>query len=319
MRVLFVDRDPQYINGIAEGLRQAGCEVAVLKTADEEELEITYELFRPQILFTTGWNSLHTKENLENLGRFTEKHGLVHVYWATEDPRWTKEWSLPFVKAAKPTHVFTIDPGSIPIYKKMGKVSGYLTWACNPDYHRSAAPRDEYKCDIAVVATAGITWQGYRKESVRILIKPLLERGYNIKIWGKRWDKQEPGKLGFSVPGKNVYGKLPYEETNAVYSSAKIVLGIQSRTDELTARTFEIMSAGGFMLAPDIPAIRNYFKPGRHLAVSGSEKETIKMVDHYLKHDEERHRIAEQGRKEVIKNHTYRHRAEELLSFLEGK
>lgn len=313
MRILFVDRDPQYINGMAEGLRQAGCSVMVHRSGDLEELEAVYELFRPHVLFTAGWNSLHSKDNIKSLGEFTRRHNLVHVYWATEDPRWTKEWSLPYVKEAKPTHIFTIDPDSVPIYKKMGKVSAYIPWACNPKFHRPVSPKKEYRCDIAVVATAGVTWQGYRKHAVRMLIKPLVEKGYDIKIWGKRWDKLDSDIVGFTVPEKYICGKLPYEETNAVYSSAKIVLGIQSRVDDLTARTFEIMAAGGFMLAPDIPAIRKTFVPGKHLAVAGSEEETLKVVDYYLTHADERQRIAAQGRKFVTRNHTYYHRAKELL------
>ncbi|MBM7855535.1 spore maturation protein CgeB [Desulfohalotomaculum tongense] len=313
MRVLFVDSDPQYINGMAEGLRQVGCDVLVLKTAAEEDLELAYELFRPHVLFTAGWNKIHTRDNLNNLGTFTKRHNLVHVYWATEDPRWTKKWSLPYIETTKPTHVFTIDPGSVSLYRKMGLVSAYITWACNPEYHRPVPPKEEYRCDIAVVATAGVSWRGFRRQSVRTLVKPLVENGYDVKIWGKRWDKLDPHLVGFSVPEKCLCGKLPYEETNAVYSSAKIVLGIQSYTGELTARTFEITAAGGFMLASDTPAIRKIFQPGKHLAVSGSEKETLKIVDYYLKHEAERKKIACRGRRLVTEKFTYRHRAKELL------
>ncbi|WP_031515100.1 CgeB family protein [Desulfofalx alkaliphila] len=318
MRILFVDCDPQYVNGLPSGLRQLGCDVMVLSSLEKDDFKLTFDLFQPHVLFTAGWTKLHTRTNLEMLGEYTVNKNIIHAYWATEDPRWTEKWSVPFVKRAKPTHVFTIDPDSVSLYQKMGLVASYLPWACNPEYHRPVPPKEEYKCDLAVVATAGITWQGFRRKAVKLLIKPLVEREYNIKIWGARWEQLNSDIVGFSVPDKYLCGKLPYHETNAVYSSAKIVLGIQNRTDELNSRTFEIMAAGGFMLAPDTEAIRAHFTPGQHLAVSGSEEQTIETVDYYLNNDALRHKVARQGRQKVITEHNYRNRAKEVLAVLTG-
>ena len=316
MRILFIDCDPQYINSLPYGFRKLGCDVLVMQSLNEEDLEVNYELFRPDVIFTAGWTKLHKRDNLKLLGEFTKKHKLLHCYWATEDPRWTKEWSIPYIEAAKPTHVFTIDPDSVSLYRRRGLVSAYLPWACNPEYHRPVQPKEEYRCDIALVATAGVTWQGFRRKAVRMLVKPLVEKGYDIKIWGKRWDKLNADLVGFTVPDCYLCGKLPYEETNAVYSSAKIVLGIQNRTDELNSRTFEIMSAGGFMLAPDTGAIRRNFEPDYHLAVSASEEETLKVVDYYLKNDGLRRKIARHGRELVTKKHTYYQRAKQVMQLL---
>jgi len=58
------------------------------------------------------------------------------------------------------------------------------------------------------------------------------------------------------------------------------------------------------------------FKPGMQLAVSRSEKETIKMVDYYLSHHDERMSIALEGQKEVYTNHTYSHSAAEILKIV---
>jgi Uncharacterized protein conserved in bacteria len=55
------------------------------------------------------------------------------------------------------------------------------------------------------------------------------------------------------------------------------------------------------------------FKHGKHLAVSRSEKETLRLVDYYLGHEEERKKIAWQGQREVYLKHTYRHRAFDML------
>lgn len=316
MRMLFLESDPQYINALPDGMKQLGCQVMVHDKIDALELETIYQLFRPDVVFTSGWGKLHSTKNLRLIGDFVQRKNLKHCYWATEDPRWTKEWSIPFVAASKPTHVVTIDPQSVAMYQSLGLVATYLPWACNPSYHRPDTPKEEYRCDIAVVATAGVTWSGYRLKAVQLLLKPLIEKGYNLKIWGKRWDEVDEKVLGFSVPHKYLQGPLPYEETNGVYSSAKIVLGIQNRNDELNSRTFEIMAAEGFMLAPDTPGIRKIFVPGKHLAVAGTEQQTLDQVDYYLKNEHQRRAIAQQGRKLVTEKYTYHHRAETVLKIL---
>jgi spore maturation protein CgeB len=313
MKIVFIDSDPQYLLGLPWGLSQLGCKVKIIKEIREDSLAEVFKNYQPDLVFTAGWTKIHTRSNLEVLGELLKRYRIKHAYWSTEDPRWTDRWSLPFIEATRPDYIFTIDKGSVPFYRERGCRAYYLTWACNPQYHRPAAPRREYSCDIALVATAGVTWSSYRRDSARILLKPLVERKYNILIWGKRWDKLDPEIVGFDVAAENLRGKLPYQETNHVYSSAKIVLGFQNLTTDLTARTFEILGARGFMLAPATEAVLHSFKPGKHLVVSRSEEETVRLVDYYLEHEEERKQIALQGQKEVYASYTYRHRALEVL------
>jgi spore maturation protein CgeB len=110
--------------------------------------------------------------------------------------------------------------------------------------------------------------------------------------------------------------KLSYLDTNDVYSSAKIVLGFQNTESELTSRTFEVLAARGFLLAPCTPAIKETFIPGKHLVCSHSPEETIELMDYFLNHEEERKKIALAGQMEVYLNHTYRHRAAEIVKIV---
>jgi spore maturation protein CgeB len=317
MKILFIDSDPQYLLGLPWGFRKLGCKVKTIREIREDSLEAALKS-GPDLVFTAGWTKLHTRTNLELLGHLLEKYRIKHAYWATEDPRWTERWSLPFIKATRPDFIFTIDRESVHFYQGLGHRAFYLPWACNPDFHRPVAPRPAYSCDIALVATAGVTWNSYRRDSARILLKPLVERNYNVLIWGKRWEKLDPGIVGFDVPGEFLRGQLPYQETNHVYGSAKMVLCFQNLVDDMTSRTFEILGARGFMLAPGTEAILRCFKPGKHLVVSRSEEETVSLVDYYLRHEEERKEIALQGQREVYQRHTYRHRALTVLKAVSG-
>ena len=313
MKIIFIDSDPQYLLGLPWGFKKLGCKVKIIKEIREDSLAAIFKNYRPDLVFTAGWTKIHTRSNLELLGNLLKKYQIKHAYWATEDPRWTDSWSLPFIAATSPDYIFTIHRESVSLYRELGYRAYYLPWACNPDFHRHAVPRREYSCDIALVATAGVTWSSYRRDSARILLKPLVERNYNLLIWGKRWDRLDPGIVGFDVAADHLCGKLPYQETNHVYGSAKIILGFQNLTTELTSRTFEILGARGFMLAPATEALLYDFRPGKHLVVSRSEEETVRLVDYYLEHEEERMQISLQGQREVYARHTYRHRALEVL------
>ncbi len=313
MKILFIEVDKQYLLGLPAGFQKQGCQVRILSNIEEKELNRILEEYEPDLVVTVGWTKIHTRKNLEVLGRLMKKHGVKHAYWATEDPGWMDRWTLPYIESTHPDLIFTIDRVVLPYYRERGYKAHYLPWACNPDFHQPAAEKDEYRCDIALVATGGNDWSDCRKKSVQILLKPLVENNYNVLIWGKGWDKLKPGVLGFDVKTRYLRGKLSYLETNHVYNSAKIVLGVQNTTTELTARTYEVLGARGFLLAPATTAVIKTFKPGRNLAVSRSEEETLRMVDYYLSHEDERVKIALKGQKEVYANHTYSHRAAEIL------
>ena len=61
------------------------------------------------------------------------------------------------------------------------------------------------------------------------------------------------------------------------------------------------------------------FKNGQHLDSYKDPDEAVKQTDFYLRNSEKRNAIAEAGRKEVLKKHTYRHRIEEMLSIINSK
>ncbi len=97
--------------------------------------------------------------------------------------------------------------------------------------------------------------------------------------------------IGREIPRNWIHGYLDYTEAYKVYSSAKIIIGLQNCESQLTQRTYEILGSGGFLLTSDTPAVRGKFKPGRDLIVSSSPKETLEKVKYYLNHDSERKRF----------------------------
>jgi spore maturation protein CgeB len=123
--------------------------------------------------------------------------------------------------------------------------------------------------------------------------------------------------MGFKIPKHMIKGELPYEETNKVYNSAKIILGLQNDRGMLTSRTFEVLGSGGFVLTVPTQSVNKLFVNNVHLACSDSAEDTVRLVDHFLNNEAEREAIAQNGQQEVYSKHTYKERACEILKFMQ--
>lgn len=314
MRVLFCESVPMWSWTLPMGFCAEGHATAFSGEVTEERLEALFATFRPDLVVTLGWGPEHTPEKLDLIRDAVESHGAIHAYWALEDPVFFREWSLPFARRARPHVVFTPCSATLPLWPKHGFPAALLEFAGFPFPPGGAAPpRPDY--DVVLVATwydAGVLT--FRRECVEILLKPILRRGYRLAIWGDGWSAPAR-RLG--IPGRCIMGPLPYEETARAYRSAAVVLGLQNSPTHLTQRTFEVLSAGGFLLTRRTPAVERHFVPGRHLAVSASPEETVAVLDRYLAHPEARLAVAAAGQAEVRAKHTYALRARQALRALE--
>lgn len=316
-RVLFIARSSKYTLGLPQGFREIGCPVHVLQDINSRSIEEAIDDFRPEVLITTGWAfRKHKRSYLEEIVQKVAKYKIQHLYWATEDPRWTKECSFRCIEILKPHAILTIDPSSVSKYLHMGIPAGHLDFGCNPEFNRSILSCKEYSYDVAVIGNGGKRWKSFRKNSVELLLKPLIERGYNIAIWGKRWEHFNENLMGFKIPEYMLKGELPYEETNKVYNSAKIIIGLQNDEEMLTSRTFEVIGSGGFLLTASTKAVNNLFKNNFHLMCSSSPEDTINITEYFLKDEVARKEIARNGQLEVYAKHTYKERALQILRFL---
>jgi spore maturation protein CgeB len=175
---------------------------------------------------------------------------------------------------------------------------------------------------IAVVANAYPEYllkesDVFRMNSLETLISPLLQKDIRIDFWGNHWDSMN-FFIKRRIPEHWLHGYLDYTQAYKVYSSAKIVIGLQNCTDQLTQRTYEVLGSGGFLLTSNTPAVKGKFIPDRHLIVSSSPEETINKVKYYLSHHEERELILENAQK-AIHNESYMHRAEQMLEVLDNQ
>ncbi|NLL77875.1 MAG: glycosyltransferase [Clostridiales bacterium] len=319
MKILFLENHPMLINGLPNGFRDAGCEVKISGPLTEGNVPMIIEEFNPDLLFMLGWTNETTTAKAKWIHFYSKATNIPLVYWATEDPTHTYNFTLPLIKELKPDFVFTICRGRVMYYQLLGYKSAHMDFGYYPGVHYRTAPNDEYKCDIAVVANAypnvlKLYPHHYRITSLKNLVEPLVTAGIRIDFWGRQW-AELGNMLDIDIPSSWIHNYLEYTLANQVYSSASIVLGLQNQLHQVTQRTYEIMGSGGFLLTSDTPEINRLFTPGTDLITSSSPDQTLELVKHYLEAADERNEISKQGQI-AVEPHSYTNRALEALRIL---
>lgn len=319
MRILFWENNPMWIFGLPNGFRDLGHEVIVCNLLKEEELIKAIVNFKPQLVITMGWTAATTGSRVFWICKYIKNTKIPLVYWATEDPTHTFSFTLPLIQKIKPNFLFTICPSRVNYYEKMDIKAAHMDFGFHPKINRYTSPEDKYSQSIAVVANGysrnlKLYPNHYRIQSIKTLISPLIQHNIRVDFWGWGW-KEMDEFIGTSIPDEWIHGKLPFAETSKVYSSAKIILGVQNHPTQMTQRIYEILGSRGFLLTSDTPEIRRLFQINRDLVVSSSSEETIALVDYYLKNNQEYDMIRNQGEISV-RVHSYVNRAEYMLKVL---
>lgn len=143
-------------------------------------------------------------------------------------------------------------------------------------------------------------------------MKPLEElTELGLVIFG---DEGWAGFFNGSKPA--LRGNLSYfDQLPLLYAGAGIGFNITSlqMPGGLNQRVFDIPASGGFLLTDYRPALEEVFDINNDIAVYNSLEEMKELAEYYLKRPEAREKMSLAARAEIVKNHTYRHRAATIL------
>lgn len=131
-------------------------------------------------------------------------------------------------------------------------------------------------------------------------------------------DLYTPDK-NYQLNGCTNHGPVDYYDyAPYVFKKAKINLNISLRSilSGIPLRAFDIMGAGGFLMTNFQTDFLDYFVPGEDYVYYDSKKDLIDKIAYYLGHEEERAAIAKNGLQKIAADHTYVHRAKQILSYL---
>ncbi len=246
-----------------------------------------------------------------------ERYNIPILYWAIDDP--IEMMSESIKHARKSILTFTPAIECIGKYKSMGINASFLMFGCNEDIHHPGKYNKKFDHDIVFI---GNNYSRYpaRLQGYKIMLEPLIKRGYDIKIYGNEW--WIDGSQKFTIDKKFYGGYCEYDEIKDACASAKIMLGvhsINSSSTMMSMKTFEILGSRGFYITQYTPAIKNYFVNNKHLVWSKSHLETLRNVDNYLVRKSDRDYISLEGQKECYLKHSYKDKVNFFINELKKK
>lgn len=136
----------------------------------------------------------------------------------------------------------------------------------------------------------------------------LLQDRCSVNVYSKDVDKRLE-KVNFCGYA-DYYTQMP-----DVFRNSRINLNVSLCTIQtgIPLRILDIMACGGFVLTNAQPELFEYFDVGSDLVVYDDMKDMVMKVMYYLKHEEERIRIAENGYRKVCEKFSFDDRIKTML------
>jgi spore maturation protein CgeB len=188
----------------------------------------------------------------------------------------------------------------------------WLPFACDTGYHRkvkvTTKEKANYGSDVVFVGS----YYPNRWEVFREL------KEFDLTIWGSNWYKAE-GVERSGIKIRNLYLQ-PWQWVKIINSSKIAVVahyqGNKYPCYQASPKVYEWLACGSFLLVDRQRDVFKLFKDGEHLVGFNNANDLKEKIRYYLKYDDLREKIAVQGRKEVLRKHTFAHRIREMLTIV---
>ncbi|GGA35920.1 CgeB family protein [Paenibacillus physcomitrellae] len=248
--------------------------------------------------------------------------GIPTAVWLTDDPYYTDMTSQLTLHY---DYVFTLELNCVEYYRQLGCPNVYyLPFGVYPGHFRPLRDRAPEPRTVSFVGSA--YWN--RVHFFQPIIDDLMKRGMRINgIW---WDRLvEAGSYADRIEQGTWLGP---QDTAVVYSSSKISLNmhrsydddsVNNNTLKITAvspnpRTFEIAASGSLQLVDARNDLARFYTPGVEIDTYASQDELLSKIDFYLTHEAERREMVLRALERTMREHTYSHRLNELLTHIFG-
>jgi len=212
--------------------------------------------------------------------------------------------------------IFISDPGHETEWKDLGAQSVIclpLSAGCPNTFQRIAKNYIKRK-KYDIVFIGRLDTDAYENR-IKIL-NYLLSKGVEVKIWTRSISKKFIEK--YPLLNAQVVGSVYGEEMVKILAQSKIVLNIHGKSVPYggNIRLFEIPATKSFQIADKCP--KDWFINGDEIILFKDNQDLLDKVSYYLHDDKERLRIAHNGYKRLLKEHTYEHRMKNVLQIVQG-
>lgn len=258
--------------------------------------------YEPDVIFGIAQSPISDVEILSGFRRA----GIKLCYWFVEDYEIFEYWRR---LAPHFDHFFTIQKE--PFWQELEAVGcrnyHYLPTAFDSN---GGFPADDAKGKIPV-SFVGAPYPN------RVHFFSKLPRD-DFQIYGEGWNKHPNPAV---VVGDR---RVSQKEVEEIYRRSIININLHSSVfatgfrdgDFLNPRTFELAGLGAFQLTNMRRLFTLHFDPAYEVIALNSWEDMVKAIDYFLDHAEERQALAARARERVRKEHTYKHRAEDIVSIV---
>lgn len=187
------------------------------------------------------------------------------------------------IEAAKLLDILitTYAGSGIDAYRKAGVKCVFVPNMCDPDVEYRYEVGDEWQSDILFTGKARFNDKRYPTEDTRYQLITRVAHMKNCRLYGCNGQP--------SIGGINYLYAI---------SGAKIGLSVNATNNTRlyhSDRLTHYLSCGTFVLAKRVPDSDMLFKDGVHLRYFDSVEDFFELADWYLKHEDERRKIADAG------------------------
>lgn len=244
------------------------------------------------------------------------------VFWNKEDPPHFEDF---LEVASLCDHVFTSDSRLVDDYReRLGhdRVAP-LSFAAQPAVHnpaRPAGPRRE-----AGAAFAGMYFAHKypeRREQMDWLLGGAADAAHKAQERFTIFSRQHGGDEKYQFPGEladHVVGSLPYDRMPNAYKDFALFLNVNSVVDSpsmCARRIFEITASGTPVVSAPSAATRRFF-PTDEVFQPADRQEAAHTVRALMRSPELRDRSVHLAQRRIWREHTYSHRAMEVMDVLD--
>lgn len=240
------------------------------------------------------------------------KKKFLTAMWFVENYRHLTYWQQ---LAAGYDYWFVIQQGDcLDALKRAGAAHAhYLPMAADPTVHHpmtlSAAEQQEYGADVSFVGA------GYANR--RALLPQWISQEWTMKLWGNEWDGAEALAGVLQRNG----GRIDTDTCMKVFNATAVNVnlhscsgtGLDPQADFVNPRTFELAACGAFQLVDDRSLLPDLLTSDEVVSFRRSD-DVPRLIRTWLTDTDGRRSHAEAARRRVLREHTYRHRLQELLA-----
>lgn len=297
----------------------------LLQNLEDTGLELAHEHWHPtpELLekslacFIWFYDALRHPLKVFVLRQRLHKHGVPLIAWNRDAPHYLnrKAWRLNLLNHFRlfdiyATHTLIDDK------RQFANLQLFLPNAANPKLYNLRGPEKEifnhlrqtenYQYDVSFFG--GMDGQRHKED---------LERQHFFEALGQRLEQ-----LGISCLFVDTGNEgMPIERQIEIIQKSRINLSYGARCEYLSPvasglpeRFFGIPACGGFLLGDKRTHTKDNFEPEVHMSEFSDLEECISKIQYYLEHFDHIRDMAEKAYYHVIAHHTYKNRADKLVS-----